>query len=264
MLSYGYIREAVQAHLDLDEQETQAMNLQARYHIFANEAMQAICAVKPKYDYFKVNVVKEYTPIISLGNNTFRAATQDELCWEIRGLPEPNFADEIDTTKWYEGQRIFLLNKNVRMPEDFIAFTNKQAWAFTISASFDPETFVGSWAPFVGSWAPSPYTTVKRVPATKDMFMYAGVNTLLFLQEGEYWIPYKGTWFRFKSGVGDDELIDMPVDILLTIPLYVASICLQVDHAQKANAKRAEFELMLSRVSTPDFMEVKRITPTYR
>lgn len=257
MLTYGYIREAVQAHLDLDEQETQAMNLQSRYHIFANEAMQAICAIKPKYDYFKVSVVKAYTPLINLGGNTFRVATEDEINWEIRGAVKPNFADEIDTKNWYKNQNIVLLYDNVRMPEDFIVFADKQAWAFTISTAFNSETFVGSWMPAAN-------TMVKKIPATKEMFSYSGVNTLTFYQEGEFWIPYRGTWFRFKSGVGDSEPIDMPVDILLTIPLYVASICLQVDHAQKANAKRAEFELMLSRVSTMDFLDTRQFTATRR
>jgi len=256
MLTYGYLREATQAHIDLDEQETQAMNLQTRYHIFANEAMQAICSVKPKYDYFKVKIVDEYNPIINLGNNNFREATTDELNWESNGMPEPNFADLVYVTQWYESQNIYLMNSQVRMPEDFIAFVNKQAWAFTICNRFDSELFIKGYTskPIVNS----------RVPATKSMFMYSGVNTLTFMQEGDFWIPYKGTWFRFKSGISDNEPIDMPIDILLTIPIYVAALCLQIDHIQKAGAKRAEFELALSRVSNTDFLTNKIITPSFK
>jgi hypothetical protein len=255
MLTYGYIVEAIQAHLDLDEQETLSMNLPTRYHVFANEAMHAICAVKPKYEYFKTNIVEEYLPIISLGDNVFRAATEDEINWEIRGLTEPNFADQTDTIKWYESQNIYILGNKIKMPSDFIAFANKQAWAFVVYTN-NSENFVNGTA-LVDS-------TPTRVAATNAMFMYTGSNTLTFLQEGEYWIPYKGTWFRFVSNASNDTEIDMPVDILSLIPVYVASQCLQIDHAQKANAKRAEFELALSRISNTDFLDNQLITPSFK
>ncbi len=41
--SYGYLKEAVTAHLDLEEDELEAMNINQRFHIFANEAIQSIC-----------------------------------------------------------------------------------------------------------------------------------------------------------------------------------------------------------------------------
>ena len=257
MLSYGYIREATQAHLDLDEQEIQAMNLQTRYPIFANEAMQAICAVKPKYDYFRVKITESYEPIINLGNDQFRAATEDELNWETLGSPEPNFADDVYTKKWYEAQNIYLSNTQIRMPDNFLAFANKQAWAFIISDEFDIETFV------TGTRQVNVDTTLKQVPATKSMFMYDGSNTLRFFIEGEFWIPYKGVWYQFKSGISDDDLIDIPTDVLVTIPLYIAAQCLKLDHAQLANAKRAEFELALARVNNTDLMAIKQITPSF-
>ena len=51
----------------------------------------------------------------------------------------------------------------------------------------------------------------------------------------------------------------MPADIVLCIPLYIASICLQIDNAQRAAIKRNEFELALSRCTSTDFMPVRRI-----
>lgn len=253
MYTYGYIREATQAHIDLDEVETAAMNLQARYHIYANEAMQAICGVKPKYDYFKATAVPFYNKLIRLGNNEYRKATNEELNWEIHGLPEPSFADEISTKLWYEGQNIYLMNTLVKAPDDFIAFADKQAWAI-LSYVPSPEVFVGNWAPQQHS---------SQVPATNKMFKYGGNNTLIFTQAGEYLIPYKALWYRFKSGIGDSDELDIPVDILLTIPLYIAAQCLQVDHAQKALAKRAEFETALARCSNTDFLDNVLIPYTY-
>jgi len=71
-------------------------------------------------------------------------------------------------------------------------------------------------------------------------------------------------WFKFKSGIGDDEEIDMPNDILLTIPLYVASICLQIDHIQRSQVKRAEFEIALGRCTATDFLDLKDVEPSFQ
>ena len=83
--------------------------LQERYHIFANEAMQAICSVKPKYDYFVVQAVSKYLPVINEGNNIFRLATEDEINWEVLGAPEPNFADDVDTKKMVRRSKHILI-----------------------------------------------------------------------------------------------------------------------------------------------------------
>lgn len=218
--TYGYIREAVQAHIDLDEQETQAMNLQERYHIFANEAMQAICAVKPKYDYFKVKIVNDIEKVNNDAN-------------------------------------IYLIGTEIMMPDDFIAFAEKQIWAFIIDKPFNSEMFIKGYTQ-------PKYNNVKKIRATNNMYDYTGRNTLTFYQEGEYWIPYKAIWYKFTSNLSDTEIIDMPNDIFLTIPIYIAAQALLIDHGQKALAKRTEFELALSRCSSTDFLDLKRITPSFK
>lgn len=269
MYTFGYLREATQAHLDLNEEETQAMHLQERYHIFANEAMQAICGTKPKYSYFEVEIVAKYRPIIHLGNNEYRQATDEEINWESHITPDmtyaeinalkPNFADALSTKLWYEGQNIYLLNTPVHMPDDFIAFANKQAWAFIRNKGFDPEKFINNY-----NWdtndVKTEYTMYK---ANKSMFIYIGSNALKFLVEGKFHIPYKAIWYRFVSGITDNQEIDMPVDIFFCIPLYIAAQCLQVDHAQRALAKRSEFETALARVTNTDFLDLPSINPSF-
>ena len=90
-----------------------------------------------------------------------------------------------------------------------------------------------------------------------------GKNQLKFYGTGEYLIPVKEFWFVFKSNMADNEEIDMPVDILLTIPLYIASICLQIDDMQRAQIKRTEFELALSRCTNTDFMDLNSIKQSW-
>lgn len=49
MYTWGYIKDAVLAKLDLDEEEASVQNLVDRFSIYANEAMIQICStVKPK------------------------------------------------------------------------------------------------------------------------------------------------------------------------------------------------------------------------
>ena len=70
-------------------------------------------------------------------------------------------------------------------------------------------------------------------------------------------------WFRFDSGISDDAEIDMPADIFLTIPLYIAACCLQIDNPQRANIKRNEFETALARCTATDFMELNEIKSSW-
>lgn len=256
MNTFGYIREATIAHLDIDEQEVQAMNLQERYHIFANEAMQTICGVKPKYDYFKCKIVKKYDPVINLGDNNFRKATYEEIYQRDTGFSQLSFADEVDTRRWYESQNIYLLNEQIYLKDDFIAFAEKQAYIIHEKLKFNPEVFVNEWGP-------SSYYMGQRHKATKEDFSYMGRNSLAFHTEGEFFIPYKGIWFKFKSGMSDEETIDMPVDIFLTIPIFIAALCLEQDNVQKAAIKRAQFERALANCTATDFLDLKSVTPTF-
>lgn len=255
MYTYGYIKEATMAHLAIDETEAQAMKLQERYHIFANEAMQAICASKPKYEYFKCQGVREYARLINLGDNEFRLATEEEINWQLHGLPEPNFADETDTIIWHNERNIYLLNEAIKMPDNFISFAEKEAYVVETNSAFDSEVFV------MGLDTTTQEHTKRR--ATKNDYIYSGNNTIVLYEEVEYFIPYKGFWYRFKSGIDDYQQIDMPVDIFLTIPLYVASICLEEDNQQKAAVKRAQFERALANCTPTDFLDLKSITSSY-
>ena len=45
----------------------------------------------------------------------------------------------------------------------------------------------------------------------------------------------------------------------MTIPIYIASICYQVDNERKAQILRNEFELALARCTATDFMPLPKI-----
>lgn len=273
MYTYGYIREAVLAHVDLSEEEAQAMDLLKRLPIFANEAMQAICAVKPKYLYFQPTIVAKFGTVIEVidgdHNLTYRLPTNDEMYYLVYGKwpanhipadePAPQIADEIATREFYHSQNVYEIGESIRMPDDFIAFAMKQCFYLKEEQSYNSEDFVN------GDWFTNECETrIVREPITPlNYFTYMGNNTLMFQRAGQYQIPYKAIWFRFDSGLSDDAEIDMPNDLIICVPLYVAAQALQIDYAQKAQIKRSEFEIALSRATTTDLLPAIQIRPTF-
>lgn len=260
MFTYGYIRESVMAHLDVDEEEAQAMNLLSRFHLFANEAMQAICASKPMYQYIDITVVEEFDPLV-IDGSIFRSATVEEINMtdEERQLEGIVFANDIQTTNYYHNLNIYEVREVIPMQTDFIAFANKQAIKVV---EYTPTVAEQLEAEMNGYTLPN--TGEKRLEAIiDDDFSYIGRNQLKFYKAGRYLIPAKFLWFRFDSGIADKTEIDIPNDILLTIPLYICSVCLQIDNMQKAQLMRQEFELALSRCTATDFMPLNKVKSSW-
>lgn len=259
MFTYGYIREATLAHLDIEEDEAQAMNLLSRFHIFANEAMQAICSSKPKYQYIDVTVVNEYAPLVSDGA-IIRLATEEELNWNVeeQGDLPVRFLSEEELKTYYNNDNVYKVFDKLGPSDTFIAFADKQAWKIemkepSVSEVLEAEAFGKELK----------YDIIKKEACIDYDFSYVSKNNIKFYKPGHYLIPAKYLWFRFESGIGDDTELDIPADILLTIPLYIASICLQIDNPQKAQIKRSEFEMALARCTSTDFMTVRKIRSSW-
>ena len=235
--SYGYIKEAVRGHLDLEEAELEVMNINQRFHIFANEAMSHICAKKPKYLYFQFEAISSFTPLL-FDDGVLRMATHEEQHWSEYGLAEPAFATSDETTEWYNSQDIYLVGQVIEMPDDFLAFAVKKAFMWT------------------------DYLTNKQ-PVTKTAIMYLSNTEIVVTYAATYQIPYQATWATFAQDDDEDAIIPMPADLVLTIPIYVASVCLQQRDLNMATAKRQEFEIALNRCRSTNFLENISITPSF-
>lgn len=266
MYTYGYIREATMAHIDADEEEAQAMHLLERFHIYANEAMQAICGSKPMYKYFEATIVPKYAPLVRNRDDsseaTIRLATKDEIANHEKGIEDPDLVwiNDVQVKDYWHERGVYEVFEKIPQNDDtFIAYANKQAWKNvehkpTTQELLEAESFN----------RPLPKSTFSRERVENGLdFAYISRNQLKFYKPGHYLIPGKYLWYRFESGVSDDQVIDMPADILLTIPLYIASICLQIDTPQKANIKRNEFETALARCTNTDFMELPKVKSSW-
>lgn len=253
MFTYGYLREAIMARLDIDEEEAEAMHLLERFHIYCNEAMQAICGSKPQYKYVDVTVVDKNAPLVWDGA-FLRLATEAE----IKGEVAATFATEEQARDWYHEHNTYLKDEVMYMDDKFLSFADKEAYIEekrkpTIPQLLEAEAFGKELKEVI----------VKRAAKSDEDFSYVGKNGLIFHKEGRFYIPARFLWFRFDSGIADEQEIDMPADILLTIPMYVGSICFQIDNPQRAQMMRNEFEIALSRCVNMDFTTLKKIPKSW-
>ena len=102
-------------------------------------------------------------------------------------------------------------------------------------------------------------TRLIKVPIHDDDYEYLGYNQVVFKHPGNYFISYNARWYTFDKSLSDDELIDVPDDILDSIPSYIASQCYKIDDEYKASAFRNEYEIMLSRIDNSNFRNTKTI-----
>lgn len=272
--TYGYIREATMAHLDIDETEAQAMDLLKRFPIYANEAMQAICSSKPKYEYVDVNVVRKLAPLV-LEGASFVLATPEQIKQreDYYKLPEeerppldtlPIFANDEQVKAYWHERNTYEVGEKVSMEAGFIAYANKRAYKYVhkkirrIPEECNPQIDY--------NWVDNEFEGVHLVreeAKVDDDFSYISRAQLKFYRPGQYLIPAKFMWFIFESGISDEQEIDIPSDILTCIPLYIAAICLQIDNPSRAQIKRSEFEMALARCTSSDFMTNNRVKTTW-
>lgn len=92
-----------------------------------------------------------------------------------------------------------------------------------------------------------------------DDYEYLGYNQVVFKHPGNYFISYNARWYTFNKSLSDDEVIDIPNDILECIPSYIASQCYKIDDEYKASVFRNEYEIMLSRIDNSNFKNTKTI-----
>ncbi len=127
------------------------------------------------------------------------------------------------------------------MPDDFVSFGDDVCYMLEEVREHDGKT------------------RLIKVPIHDDDYEYLGYNQVVFKHPGNYFISYNARWYTFDKSLSDDELIDIPDDILDSIPSYIASQCYKIDDEYKASVFRNEYEIMLSRIDNSNFRNTKTI-----
>lgn len=127
------------------------------------------------------------------------------------------------------------------MPDDFVSFGDDVCYMLEEVREHNGET------------------RLIKVPIHDDDYEYLGYNQVVFKHPGNYFISYNARWYTFDKSLSDNELIDVPDDILDSIPSYIASQCYKIDDEYKASVFRNEYEIMLSRIDNSNFRNTKTI-----
>lgn len=81
--TWGYVKEAALAKLDLTEAEANVQNLLNRFPFYANEVITQICSsIKPKYSFAKFEITKEQVSEPQQMPSDF-VGFGDDVCYEI-------------------------------------------------------------------------------------------------------------------------------------------------------------------------------------
>lgn len=83
MYTWGYIKDATLAKLDLDENEATVQNLLSRFPFYANEVMTQVCStVKPKHTFAKFIITADDVNTIQKMPDDF-VSFGDDICMRV-------------------------------------------------------------------------------------------------------------------------------------------------------------------------------------
>lgn len=244
MYTYGYIKEACLAKLDMSNEEAVRLGIFNKFPFYANEAVTQICSsikAKATFAEFLVFDKKDYANCI---RSKFGHVELDELedIWNTKkcNVEDLPIAPINYQTIWhkYHDDKVVFLGEIVNMPSDFVSFGDD------INRRFNCELYVHSTIP---------------EEATDEMWNTMGTNKVMFLKPGKYMISYNARWYTFTPSIDDGVVLDMPADVVDALPSYIVSQCLKVDDEAKANTYKTEFEIFLARMDDNNYRTNKTI-----
>ena len=230
MYTWGYLKDATLAKLDLDESEAQEQDLLNRFPFYANEAMTQICStVKPKHTYatFKVGNKDEVWNNLRAKYNVYSQYTSP--------IVKPSQVSYEENLFWNEYETYRFVNELVDMPSDFVAF--------------DDDVNTREYYDY--------YNDKFIVECHDDDLTFKGYNQIIFKHVGTYMISYKARWFTFNKLISNDTVINAPDDVLDCLPSYMTHQCYKIDDEVKAQIYRNEYEIFMSRLDDTNYKQTK-------
>ena len=234
MLTWGYIKEATLAKMDLTLDAAIDQGLINKVVYYANEALTEITSTikaNKKYAEFKVHD-KEY--IKKLLKQMFNFNSIDFL---DDGTPEYKLneselqAKEIFDSYVYTGDI-------VKMPDDFVSWSN----------DINLQECDMGYIP-IGD----------KAYLQRGNYIIFNDNCFEYRRPAIIKIAYNARWFLFTPTTDDDEELDIPDDILICLPSYIASQLFKIDDEQKSSIYRNEYEMALARINENDYATNKVI-----
>lgn len=229
MYTWGYIKEATLAKMDLTVNQAIDMGLMNKMPFYANEAITQITSsikANRKYAEFQVRDRLEVMRYIS---NKYHFDSIDFLY-----MPSCNkdswTADQVEA--WNIYHTYTYVGDPANFSDDFFAWSSDICYRWNC-----------------GKW---------EAASDFDYTTYGG-KQIMFKRPGDYRISYLAKWFKILPTTSDDVELDCPDDILEAIPSYIASQLYKIDDETKSAILRNEYEMALARIEENDYSTNKTI-----
>lgn len=225
MYTWGYIKDATLAKMDLKANQAVEMGFVNKMPFYANEAVtQITAAIKAKRSFAEFEVA-ERGPTLELIKRFYKL---DDVSFLLEP-PCDKSSLSVEQQKALDNYNHFkYVGDVVKFPDDFFAWSDDMSFMY----DFDKQTWVNT---------------------NDDFFETYGGNSLIFKRVGKFRIAYKARWFKILPTTSDDMELDAPDDILECIPSYIASQLYKVDDEVKSGILRNEFEMMVARIDENDY-----------
>lgn len=229
MYTWGYIKEAALAKMDLTVEQAIGMGLINKMPFYANEAItQITSAVKAKRQYIEYHV-RNKEAVLDMLQHQYKFE-------DISFLLNPPCDKSTLSTDKIEALEILesyeYVGDPVQFPADFFA------WSDDIVYKYKCDHWEGA--------SDYDYTT------------YGG-NKVMFKRHGDYRFPYLAKWFKILPTTSDEVELDCPDDILECLPSYIASQLYKIDDETKSAILRNEYEMAVARIDENDYSTNKTI-----
>lgn len=233
MITWGYIKQATLAKMDLSVDAAVDQGLIEKMPFYANEALTEITsAIKAKRAYADFKVA-DRDAVLKYIAQTYG---QDAMYFVLDHSCDLNRATEyqLNALKVYE--HYVYVGDTIKMPDDFVAWSDDTNWKVTKDCSGRD-----------------------ILEQLKDTEFAQRGNKLIFMKPCICKIAYFAKWFFFTPTTQDDVELDIPDDILICLPSYIASQLFKIDDEQKSSIYRNEYEMALARINENDYATNKVI-----
>lgn len=233
MITWGYIKQATLAKMDLSVDAAVDQGLIEKMPFYANEALTEITsAIKAKRAYadFKVADRNEVLNCIS------QTYGQDAMYFVLDHSCDLSTATEAQRNALKVYEQYVYVGDTIKMPDDFVAWSDDTNWKVVKDCSGRD-----------------------TLEPLKDTEFAQRGNKLIFMKPCICKIAYFAKWFFFTPTTQDDVELDIPDDILVCLPSYIASQLFKIDDEQKSSIYRNEYEMALARINENDYATNKVI-----
>ena len=231
MYTWGYIKEATLAKMDMSVEDAINMGLINKMPYYANEAITYITAsIKARRTYTQFDI-KDLRKMLDYLSEKYQLSDVSFLFKQpcdktILSLNQAGALEEYEKYLYTECPLTF--------PDDFFA------WSDDINYKYD--------------------NCYKRWVQVSDRdYTTYGSTKLIFHSPGLYRMSYLAKWFKILPTTDDNFELDCPDDILECIPTYIASQLYKIDDEVKSGILRNEWEMAVSRIDENDYSSNKTI-----